>query len=99
MVHQRLVAAPPPQVELAAAAIVVVVGGAIGQPLLDAWPRGEGAAAAEGNSIYEELTIHIAAQAAEEGADRGGYGGGTWTRCSGSFEKAEEMHYGGRVVV
>lgn len=89
MVHQRLVAAPPPQVEITAPAVVVEVGGAVGQPLLDARPRREGAAAAEGNSIHQELTVHVATQAAEEGADRGAGGGGAWRRL---MEVAVEMH-------
>lgn len=66
VVHQCLLAPPPPQVQLAALLVVVVVGGAVTEPLLDAGPRGKGAAAAEGNSVHQELPIHVTPKAAAE---------------------------------
>lgn len=49
-------AAPPPQVQLLA---LLVLGRAGAEMVLDAGPRGEGAAAAEGNTIHQVLSLHI----------------------------------------
>lgn len=66
VVHQCLLAAPPPQVQLVALLVVVVVSRAIAELLLDAGPRGKGAAAAEGNSVHQELPVHVTPKAAAE---------------------------------
>lgn len=64
VVHQRLPAAPPPQVLLLALLVVVEVGGAVAELLLDAGPRGRGAAAAEGDAIHQVTPVHVTPQAA-----------------------------------
>lgn len=64
VVQQGLAAASPPQVQLLALSVVVKVGRAVADLLLDAGPRGEGAAAAEGNAVYQVLPLHITPQTA-----------------------------------
>lgn len=64
MVEQRLPAAAPPQVQLLAAPVVVEVGGAVAEPLLDARPRGQRAAAAERHGVRQVLALHVAPQPA-----------------------------------
>ncbi len=64
VVHQGLSAASPPQVQLLALLVIVEMGRAVADVLLDAGPRGEGAAAAEGNAVHQVLSIHVAPQTA-----------------------------------
>lgn len=64
VVHQRLPAAPPPQVQLLALLVIVEVGRAVAELLLDAGPRGQGAAAAEGDAVHQVTPVHVIPQAA-----------------------------------
>lgn len=64
MVRQRLSAASPPQVQPLALLVKVEVGGAVAEVLLDARPRGEGAAAAEGNAVHQVVSFNVTPQAA-----------------------------------
>lgn len=64
VVQQGLSAAPPPQVELLAPLVVVEVYRPVADLLLDAGPRGQGTAAAEGNAIHQVLPLHVTPQAA-----------------------------------
>lgn len=59
VLHQRLSAASPPQVQLLALLVKVEVGGAVTEVLLDAWPRGGGAAAAEGNAVHQVVSFNV----------------------------------------
>lgn len=64
VLHQRLSAASPPQVQLLALLLKVEVGGAVTEVLLDARPRGGGAAAAEGNAVHQVVSFNVTPQAA-----------------------------------
>ena len=60
---QGLAAAAVVQVELLGLVLVVVVGRVVGQPVLDAGPRGAGVAAAEGDPVHQIAPVYIAPDA------------------------------------
>ncbi len=62
VVHQSLLAASSPQVQLLALLVVVEMCRAVADLLLDARPRGEGAAAAEWNTVHKVLPLHVTPQ-------------------------------------
>lgn len=64
VLQQRLAAAFHPQVQLLRLVLVVEVCGVVGDPLLDAGPRGVGVAAAEGDPVRQVLALHVAPQSA-----------------------------------
>lgn len=65
VVQQRLATASHPQVQHLRLVLVVEVGRVVGELLLDAGPRREGVAAAEGDAVHQELALHVAPQAAK----------------------------------
>lgn len=64
VVQQGLSAASPPQVHLLVLLVVVEVLGQAAELVLEAGPRGEGAAAAEGNAVHQVLPLHVTPQTA-----------------------------------
>lgn len=64
VVQQGLSTASPPQVQLLALLVIVEVGWAVADLVLDAGSRWESVAAAEGNSVYQILSLHITPQTA-----------------------------------
>lgn len=64
VLHQGLAAAPGPQVEPLAQTVVVEVSRGVADLLLDAGPRREGAAAAEGNLVHQVPAAHVAPEPA-----------------------------------
>lgn len=67
VVQQGLTAASPPEVQLLALLVIVEVGGIVAELLLDAGPRGQGAAAAEGNAVHQVPALHVTPYAATWG--------------------------------
>lgn len=67
VIQQGLSAPLHPDIELLCQEIVVVVSAVVGQLVLDAGPWGAGVAAAEGDSIHQELPINVALQTAATG--------------------------------
>lgn len=60
VVDQRLSAATVVQVQLLTLVLIVVVGSVVSQAVLETGPRGAGVTAAEGDSIHQVTTVHVA---------------------------------------
>lgn len=64
VVQQRLATASHPQVQHLRLVLVVEVGRVVGELVLDAGPRREGVAAAEGDTVHQVLALDVAPQSA-----------------------------------